>query len=197
MALKIAAVLILYLACLISVNFLHAFFLKVNVVFYSALVDIPIAIFLTLIILSRLKFYILFSKVNKILLLLLMISIGYGFAISVPTVIDRSLSIYLLEKMQQRGGSIQVSSLEHMVITEYLKEQKLIDVRLTEQIESGTIVLVGNCIKLTAKGEAIASGTRFYRRNFLPKQRLVLGGYSDDLTDPFKSSPSQVDYRCN
>ena len=149
-----------------------------------------------LIILSCLNFYKSFSATNKILLSFLMASIGYSFAISIPTVIDRSLSIYLLEKIQQRGGSVKVSGLEHMIITEYIKEQRLADIRITEQLESGTIKISGDCLSLTSKGELIATLTRFYRKNFLPKHRLILNNYSDDLTDPFRNSPLKVDYGC-
>ena len=194
--LKIISILIFFIFVLLLINILHATFFKVDVVFYSSIEDIPIAVLLTLAILSFLNFYKTFSITNTILLSLLMVSIGYSFAISIPTVVDRSLSIYLLEKIQQRGGSVKVSSLEHMIITEYIKEQRLADIRLTEQLESGTIKISGDCLSLTSKGEYIATLTRFYRKNFLPKHRLILNNYSDELTDPFRNSPLKVDYGC-
>jgi len=49
---------------------------------------------------------------------------------------------------------------------------------------------------LTEKGQNVASLGRFYRTHFLPKQRLIMGNYSSDLTDPFRSSAQQVDYQC-
>ena len=42
-------------------------------------------------------------------MLLVWLLLGYILAISVPTVLDRSLSFYILEKLQQRGGGIQQS----------------------------------------------------------------------------------------
>jgi len=68
---------------------------------------------------------------------------------------------------------------------------------LTEQAESGTIAIVDGCVKLTAKGSAIASFSRFYRRHFLPRQRLLMGQYTDDLTDPFRKETAAPNYGCN
>ena len=58
------------------------------------------------------------------------ILIGYAFAISIPTVIDRSLSIYILEKIDQRGGGIKQEAFERVFTNEYMLEHRLVDVRL-------------------------------------------------------------------
>jgi hypothetical protein len=114
----------------------------------------------------------------------------------VPTVIDRSLSFYILEKLQQRGGGILQSRFAEVFTQEYLKEDRLVDVRLTEQLQSGTIRIENGCVQLTPKGDNLASFSRYFRAHLLPKQRLLLGTYSDDLTDPFRHSTMQVDYLC-
>jgi hypothetical protein len=64
-------------------------------------------------------------------------------------------------------------------------EHRLVDVRLTEQLSSGTIVIENGCVKLTEKGDDLAKLSRFFRQNFLPKERLLMGEYSSDLTNPF------------
>jgi hypothetical protein len=122
--------------------------------------------------------------------------LGYSFAISVPTVIDRSLSFYILEKLQQRGGGIKLDAFDQVFTQEYVKEHRLMDVRLTEQQQSGTIVIRNGCVVLTDWGQTIATTSRFFRNHFLPKQRLLMGEYSDDLTDPFRNSVKRVDYQC-
>jgi hypothetical protein len=63
-------------------------------------------------------------------------------------------------------------------------------------LESGTIKIEGECVKLTEKGNTIAGFSRAFRQNFLPKQRLLMGKYSDDLTNPFKNSAPAGDYSC-
>jgi hypothetical protein len=72
----------------------------------------------------------------------------------------------------------------------------LVDVRLTEQLQSGTIVIRDGCVLLTDKGRDLAHVSRFFRNNLLPKHRLLMGKYSDALTDPFRHSTEDVRYRC-
>ncbi|HIP12441.1 MAG TPA: hypothetical protein EYG73_06960, partial [Arcobacter sp.] len=72
---------------------------------------------------------------------------------------------------------------------------------LTEQLSSGTIIINQNgCVKLTEKGNTLASFSRYFRKNFLPKERLLMGEYSADLTDPFAhgavDSSKGFDYVC-
>ncbi len=183
----------LFVVLLLAVYYLHIRFFAVNVVFYAAIADGVIAALLTGLIISTSRTFNGFEKLQLVVIWLLS---GYCFAISVPTVIDRSLSFYILEKIQQRGGGIQQSRFADVFTQEYLKEHRLVDVRLTEQLESGTIEIQNGCVKLTNKGQRLAAASRYFRQNFLPKQRLLMGQYSSDLTDPFRQSADVVDYQC-
>ncbi|MDD3769165.1 MAG: hypothetical protein PHV10_00980 [Sulfuricurvum sp.] len=182
---KSLAGLILFGVFLAIVYVIHVKFFRVDVVFYSAIIDGLIAAFLTLAILWKTRYFALFSGFEKIQMGVIYLLLGYSFAISVPTVIDRSLSFYILEKIQQRGGGIKQSGFEEVFTKEYMPEHRLVDVRLTEQLSSGTIVIENGCVKLTEKGDRLAKMSRFFRQNFLPKERLLMGQYSSDLTDPF------------
>lgn len=181
---------------LLVTYYIHVRLFKVGVVFYSALFDAVIASILALIVVNSLKWFKVFTLFEKLQLLLIWLLLGYSFAISVPTVIDRSLSFYILEKMQQRGGGIKLADFDQVFTQEYVKEHRLLDVRLTEQQQSGTIIIKDGCVKLTDWGQTLATSSRFFRNHFLPKQRLLMGTYSDDLTDPFRNSPAKVDYLC-
>ncbi len=184
---------VLFVLLLLATYYIHIRYFTVNVVFYAAIADGIIAALLTGLILSASR---TFNGFEKLLLVVIWLLAGYCFAISVPTVIDRSLSFYLLEKIQQRGGGIQQSRFADVFTQEYLKEHRLVDVRLTEQLESGTIVIENGCVKLTDKGRKLAASSRYFRQHFLPKQRLLMGQYSSDLTDPFRQSSEAVDYQC-
>jgi hypothetical protein len=187
---------ILFGIVLLAVYWGHVTFFRVNVVFYAAILDGLLATLITGVVVL---FYRLFSSLllsEKALLFVIWLLMGYGFAISVPTVIDRSLSFYILEKIQQRGGGIKQDAMSRVFIEEYIPEHRLMDVRLTEQLASGTIEIKNGCVLLTSKGETIASFGRFFRTNFLPKQRLLLGEYTDALTDPFRQSRDSFDYVC-
>jgi hypothetical protein len=183
------------LACL--VYYLHIRFFKVDVVLYSAILDAVIAAALMTLLLYARKEFRLFSNYEKAQLGVIWLLAGSLVALGLPTVIDRSLSFYILEKLQQRGGGIQQAKFEEVFTREYVKEHRLVDVRLTEQQVSGTIRIENGCVKLTDRGARLAAFSRFFRANLLPRQRLLAGSYTDDLTDPFRHSQVQTDYQCH
>lgn len=181
---------------LVAVNWLHMRLLPVDVVFYASIADAVVATAIMSLVLLAFRRFADFSVLEKLQMAVIWLLLGYSYAISVPTVIDRSLSFYILEKLEQRGGGIREDALERVFVEEYIPEYRLIDVRLTEQLESGTIVIENNCVKLTPKGAFIARMAGLYRRNMLPTKRLLVGEYTDALTDPFRNSAETVDYQC-
>jgi hypothetical protein len=196
---KIKAILFataLFIALLAGIHGIHFACLDVDVVFYAAVGDAVMATLIAAFLLFSLRSFNALGRTEKSLLAVIWLLAGYCFAISVPTVIDRSLSFYLLEKIQQRGGGILQKKMPEVFIHEYLPEHRLVDVRLTEQLESGTISIRNGCVRLTAKGALIARLSRFYRTHFLPRKRLLMGKYTDDLTDPFRNSVPETDYTC-
>ena len=185
-----------YTLLLLVIYVLHVRYVPVNVVFYSAILDAVLATILAATLIATVRWFKVFTRFETLQLCCIWLLLGYSFAISVPTVIDRSLSFYILEKLQQRGGGIKLDAFEQVFTQEYVKEHRLVDVRLTEQQQSGTVEIKDGCVKLTAWGQTIASSSRYFRAYFLPKQRLLMGKYSDDLTDPFRNSVDRTDYRC-
>jgi hypothetical protein len=188
--------LLIYGVLLAATYYVHARFFKVNVVFYGAIFDAVLAAAIALAVLHFARGIASFNPFERIQLVAIWLLCGYVFAISIPTVIDRSLSFYFLEKLQQRGGEIRLDRFEDVFTQEYAREQQVVDVRLTEQEASGTIAIVDGCVKLTERGERLARFSSFFRANLLPKQRLVRGAYSDALTDPFRHSDAGANYAC-
>ncbi len=186
-----------YLLLLVSIYWLHARFFTVDVVLYAALLDVVIATAIAGLVFWRAGPSRCFNAFEGVQLVCIWGLLGALLALAVPTVIDRSLSFYILEKLQQRGGSIAERAFGDVFRIEYMAEHRLIDVRLTEQLESGTIVLTDGCVRLTRRGELLASFSRAFRAEFLPRKRLLMGEYSDHLTDPFRHSTQSVDYRCD
>jgi hypothetical protein len=187
---------LLFIVLLVLIYYIHISYFKVNVVFYAAIADGIIAAVAAGIILFALDYFRILGSFEKLQLIMIWLLVGYSLAISVPTVIDRSLSFYILEKLQQRGGGIKQTSFEVVFTQEYVKEYHLVDVRLTEQLESGTIEIVNGCVILTEKGKKFASVSRYFRKHWLPNERLLMGKYSDDLTDPFRNSIASPNYTC-
>lgn len=193
---KALAALSIYLISVCIIYYLHVLYFRVDVVFYSALFDVLLA---SLVVLLALRFgcnFFPFNTFEKIQLFVICLLVGYILAISVPTVIDRSLSFYILEKIDQQEGGIRLDQFEKVFTIDYAREHRLVDVRLTEQLHSGTIVIENNCVKLTSRGEMLAAFSRFYRQNLLPKNRLLMGEYSDVLTNPLRESKINVEYMC-
>jgi hypothetical protein len=185
-----------FIAGLLLIYYLHMRYFRVDVVLYASIFDAGVALVVVLGGVYVLGWFRDFSRLELIQLALIWLLGGYVFAISVPTVIDRSLSFYILEKLQQRGGGIRDDAFRQVFTDEYVREHHLVEVRLTEQLQSGTIEIKDGCVKLTARGEWLASFSRFYRQNLLPTHRLLMGQYTDALTDPFRGSQMPYDYRC-
>jgi hypothetical protein len=194
---KSALASLVFLVILLSIYLIHMRYFHVNVVLYSSSLDGCLAVIVSGGLLFGLNYFNVLNTFEKLQLTLIWLLLSYAFAITIPTVIDRSLSFYILEKIHQRGGGIKYAQFSEVFTKEYVTEHRLVDVRLTEQMESGTITIENGCVKITERGEKFAALSLFFRKNFLPKQRLLMGKYSDDLTDPFRNSVKAADYECN
>ena len=187
---------LLYIVLLISIYYFYISNFKVDVVFYGSIYSAFLALVVYGIILYLTPVFRYLNNLDRLNSIVVAGLVGYCTAISLPTVIDRSLSFYILEKLQQRGGAIQLSKFDYIFTNEYTREHKLVDIRLTEQSESGTIVIDGDCVRLTSKGNSLANFSRFFRKHFLPKARLLRGEYTDQLIDPFSRSDAAPNYLC-
>lgn len=206
-AMFLSILLVVYLGILAAINVIHFRYFTVDVVFYAALADVLLAAVATacLVALARRLispqssvggFVHVLTGTEMVLAAICAILIGYVTAISIPAVIDRSLSIYILEKLEQRGGAIALEAMSEIFAREYLPEHRLVDARMTEQLESGTITIDNGCVRLTPRGRRITAFTRYYRQHLLPKKRMLMGEVSSDLTDPFRHPTPKVNYRC-
>jgi hypothetical protein len=179
------------------VHILHFRFVTVRVVLYDAIVDAVLAALIAAIFAgfwTRLR-----RGLNGVEVGLSLLS-GFQcmvlFAVLVPTVIDRSLSMYVLEKLVQRGGAIREDAFDAILKQEYYHEHRVVDIRLTEQLNSGTILIEDGCVRITPRGERIAWLTRWYRTTLLPRQRDIRGQFVDDLTDPFRRAADVTPFAC-
>lgn len=197
---KLIISLFLFLLILSAVYIFHINFFYVDVIFYSAIFDGLLAAIITVYFLKYKKYFIIFSFFEKILIFIICLLLGYSFAISVPTVIDRSLSFYILEKIKERGGGIQEKKFGELFSKEYMIEHQLVKVRLTEQLVSGTIIIENNCVKLTKFGETLAFISQHFRKHFLAKNRLLSGKYTNELTEILsliqKNNKNLDSYKC-
>jgi len=193
--------LFLFFVILVVIYITHINFFYVNVIFYSAILDGILAAIITIFLLKYNEYFKIFSFFEKVLIFIIYLLLGYSLALSIPTIIDRSLSFYILEKIQEKGSSIKEKNFAELFTKEYMIEHQLVKVRLTEQLVSGTIVIENGCVKLTKFGETLASLSRNFRKYFLAKKRLLSGEYTNELTkiSNFNSRDTKNKelYKCN
>jgi hypothetical protein len=185
-----------YIVILLATYYINIRFFRVNVVGFSALIDGVIAAVLAGALLFLLKWFRAMEKFERILLVVIYLLGGFGFAIAIPTVVDRSLSLYILQKLDQRGGGIKEDQIGWVFVNEYVPEDRLVDVRLTEATQSGTVVIKDGCVILTDKGRLLAGFSTWFHEYMLPKERLLNGQYTDDLTNTFRNSVPSPGYEC-
>ena len=185
-----------YIVILLATYYINIRFFRVNVVGFTALVDAVIAAVIAGALLFVLKWFRAMEKFERILLVVIYLLGGFGFAVAIPTVIDRSLSLYILQKLDQRGGGIKEDQIGWVFVNEYVPEDRLVDVRLTEATQSGTVVIKDGCVILTDKGRLLAEFSTWFHEYMLPKQRLLNGQYTDDLTNTFRNSVPSPGYEC-
>jgi hypothetical protein len=111
------------------------------------------------------------------------ILIGYSIAITFPAVIDRSLSVYILEEFDKTSSAFSQNEINNLIVNKYMYDYRVTEMRITEQINSGTIYEDNGKYYLTNKGHFIATFTRFFRLHFLPKKRLIMNTYSNELVN--------------
>ena len=187
--------LIFFIFLLIIIYTIYINQFNVNVLLYSSLFCVLISLTIATIFLFSIKVkYVNFFE--KILILIICSLTGYSLVLSLPTVIDRSLSFYILEKLDQRGGGIKVDKMDIVFTKEYLKEHRLIDIRLTEQLKTKTVIIDKNCLRLTSKGKKVVRFSNIFRQYFLPKQRLIRDKYTDELISPLDNEIDIPDYLC-
>lgn len=187
--------LIFFIFLLIIIYTIYINQFNVNVLLYSSLFCVLISLAIATILLFSIKVkYVNFFE--KILILIICALTGYSLVLSLPIVIDRSLSFYILEKLDQRGGGIKVDKMDIVFTKEYLKEHRLIDIRLTEQLKTKTVIIDKNCLRLTSKGKKIVLFSTIFRQYFLPKQRLIRDKYTDELISPLDNETVIPDYLC-
>jgi hypothetical protein len=188
---------LIFIVTLLSVYLIHVWYFPVGVILYSAAGDALLAAVIVCGACAYCLRRLPLSRFELFLLSIIWILGGYAFAVSGPAVLDRSLSFYILEKLQQRGGGIREDAFPRLFTEEYMPEFRLVDVRITEQLQSGTIQVVDGCVRLTPYGNRLASFSLFVRKNLLAKHRLLAGVYTDALVDPYaRSRKGPIGYEC-
>jgi hypothetical protein len=82
------------------------------------------------------------------------------FLIVFPVTFDRSITMFLLARIEQRDGQLDTAGLEHVFAADYLGKMRQIDRRVEEQQMSGNIQVVDSRIWITPQGKRLMRGAR-------------------------------------
>jgi hypothetical protein len=146
---------------------MHFSYFEVRVVLYSSLLDALIAVLTISIAINIFRIYGSFEKFQIIFMCLL---IGFIYSISIPTIIDRSLSLYILEEISKNNeAGIKIDDLDMLISEKYMKDYRVKEMRIREQLASGTIYIANDTIFLSKKGRVISRLTKAARENLMPK----------------------------
>jgi hypothetical protein len=95
------------------------------------------------------------------------------FLIVFPVTFDRSITMFLLARIERQDGQLKSEDLEQIFVAEYLGELRQIDRRVEEQRISGNIVVRDGYIALTPQGERLMTNARVVARLFQADLRFV------------------------
>ncbi|WP_370309764.1 hypothetical protein [Sphingobium abikonense] len=103
----------------------------------------------------------------------LSLAFNISFLIVFPVTFDRSITMFLLARIERQDGQLDARSLEQVFVREYLGDLRQIDRRITEQSLSGTIRVERGRIHITPQGRRLLKGARLLGGWFRADPRFV------------------------
>ena len=111
-----------------------------------------------------------FNK-NALLTILFLIATSQALVIYsfvVPTAIERSLSVYLLESVESNQGMLSISDFNNIAKYEYFDDMNVVETRINEQIATGSIEFIDDKVIITNKGKRMLKIFSFVKTYLLP-----------------------------
>ncbi|WP_313808776.1 hypothetical protein [Sphingobium sp.] len=90
----------------------------------------------------------------------LSLSFNLCFLITFPVTFDRSITMFLLARIERHDGEFDARGLEQIYVREYLGDMRQIDRRVQEQALSGNIRVDRGRIHITPQGRRLLEGGR-------------------------------------
>ena len=143
---------VIYIA---GIYFLHPgtlYYFGIGAIFVGAIILSIVFIILPKKIKSSLKIVSLETR-DFFPCLLAAVFIMYSFHITIPTLADRSISIYVLNQLDEFGGKASLNDIQHKFLAGYVGGYSTVCRRISEQIENGNIVHHGATYALTTQGK--------------------------------------------
>jgi len=94
--------------------------------------------------------------------LLAAVFLMYSFHITIPTLVDRSISIYLLNLLDTEGGPVSINNLQDKFLAGYVGGYSVVCRRMFEQVQSGNVTHQASTYTLTARGKRTVAFLRAF-----------------------------------
>lgn len=134
---------------------------NVGILFYRGFAIAIVAALLVLVVLYLLRTQINLEPPTIVGAVALSLAFNICFLIVFPVTFDRSITMFLLARIEQRDGQLTAPMLERRFVTEYLGTLRQIDRRVEEQRLSGNIrVGSDGRIMLTRQGHRLMTNAR-------------------------------------
>ena len=143
----LASLLILVIFLIIHVT--HFRLLRPEIVLKACVIDIVSSCLIGFAIYAFILKHDLFVSFSSAITMLLGLAI---YAVLVPTMVDRSLSVYMLVYLEEsKDGVLAKEDLKKMLIND-----TILDKRIAEHLRAGAIEVDGEKIKITTKGKIVS-----------------------------------------
>ncbi|HUD93388.1 hypothetical protein [Sphingobium sp.] len=103
----------------------------------------------------------------------LSLAFNISFLITFPVTFDRSITMFLLARIEAQDGRLDAQGLERVYVREYLGDMRQIDRRVAEQSLSGNIRVERGHIHITPQGRRLLTGGRWIGAWFSADPRFV------------------------
>ena len=103
----------------------------------------------------------------------LSLAFNISFLIVFPVTFDRSITMFLLARIERQDGQLDARGLERVFVRQYLGDLRQIDRRIAEQSLSGTIRVERGRIHITPQGRRLLEGARLVGGWFGADPRFV------------------------
>ncbi|AMK24023.1 MULTISPECIES: hypothetical protein [unclassified Sphingobium] len=145
----------------------------VGILFYRGIIIAGLAALLMLIAGLLLRHRLRLDHPTLVGAIALSLSFNICFLITFPVTFDRSITMFLLARIERHDGALDTARLEQLYVREYLGDMRQIDRRVAEQTLSGNIRIDQGRIHITPQGRRLLAGGRMIGGWFGADPRFV------------------------
>ncbi|MCI4590264.1 hypothetical protein MOK15_09160 [Sphingobium sp. BYY-5] len=146
---------------------------NIDILFYRGVAVAAIGALLMLLILGVLLRRLMLEPATLVGAVALSLAFNICFLITFPVTFDRSITIFLLARIERQDGQLDARGLQRVYVQEYLGDMRQIDRRIEEQSLSGNIRVEQGRIHITAQGRRLLTGGRIVGGWFGADPRFV------------------------